>query len=323
MADDNAPVLGWPLDPGERGREVWYGLVGPRDGSVAFWYRYTLLSTVDGRREGRLWAALTDREADASTFVSEAVDLEAVDATAEPFSLRVGTGELRSSSARGAVDEVSWDLSYDPDPYSFTPLRSERLTDLLARAAGTGKHWSRNEAVTVDGEVTVGDRTVRFEGAPGHQGHTLGSDPPEAWTWVQCNGLEDPSVAVECLNLDGSVSMCLCRDGTVHELNRVHHVLSPWHIRTEGNEVGSWRLEGRGDGVDLAVTVEADEDHWQRVAYCAPDERLRYNARCSVSSVTLSYEVDDESRRLTSDAGRAEWVGVDRPIPGEYRPVWE
>jgi hypothetical protein len=117
--------------------------------------------------------------------------------------------------------------------------------------------------------------------------------------------------------------MCLRRDGTVHELNRVHHVLSPWHIRTEGNEVGSWRFEGRGDGVDLAVTVEADEDHWQRVAYCAPDETLRYNAHCSVSSVTLSYEVDDESRRLTSDAGRAEWVGVDRPIPGEYRPVWE
>ena len=54
MADDNPPVLGWPLDPGERGREVWYGLVGSRDGSVAFWYRYTLLSTVDGRREGRL-----------------------------------------------------------------------------------------------------------------------------------------------------------------------------------------------------------------------------------------------------------------------------
>jgi len=37
----------------------------------------------------------------------------------------------------------------------------------------------------------------------------------------------------------------------------------------------------------------------------------------------LSYEVDDEPRRLTSDAARAGWVGVGRPIPGEYRPLWE
>jgi hypothetical protein len=323
MPDDNDPVLDWPVPAGERGREVWYGLVGPADGSVAFWFRYTLLSTVGGRREGRLWAALTDRAGGGSTFVSEAVDLDAVETATEPFCLGIGDGELTSGSARGSVGDVDWELSYEPDDYAFTPLRSRRLTDLLSRVAGTGRHWSRNESVRMTGEVGVGDRTVRFEDVPGHQGHTIGSEPPEEWTWVQCNGFEDPSVAVECLNLDGTLSICLRRNGTVHELNRLHHVLSPRRNRTETNEVGRWTFYGRGDGAVLSATVEADPDHWQRVAYCAPDDSLRYNAHCSVSTVTLRYRADDERRALTSDAGRAEWVSVEPPVPGEYRPTWE
>lgn len=318
--DRNAPVLDWPLAEGEPGREVWYGLVGPRDGSAAFWYRYTLLSRTDGYREGRLWAALTDREG-ASTFASESFGFGEVRPSGEPFSLTVGPGELTSSSAEGEVGEVSWDLAYEPDDYTFTPLRSRRLTDLLSAVAGTGKHWSRNESLRVDGEVTVGDRTVEFDGAPGHQGHTLGSDPPEEWTWVQCNAFGDESVALEALNLDGNLSVCLRRDGGVHALNRVHHVLL--NNGTDHLAPGEWRFHAEGDGVELTASVEADPDHYQRVAYCAPDGSLRYNAHCSVSSVSLSYEVGARRNSVESEAGRAEWVGTEPPVAGSYGPEWE
>ena len=96
--EDNDPALDWPLPAGEPGREVWYSLVSPTDGSVAFWYRYTLLSTESGRQEGRLWAALTDREdPDRSTFVTRSVPSDEVRARGGPFSLTVDDAELTSS----------------------------------------------------------------------------------------------------------------------------------------------------------------------------------------------------------------------------------
>jgi hypothetical protein len=329
--EDNDPVLDWPLAVGDPGREVWYSLVSPGDGSVAFWYRYTLLSTTGGRQEGRLWAALTDREdPDRSVFVSRAVPPADVRAASDPFSLTIDDAELTSSSAVGSIPldgdgEVAWDLAYDPDPYSFTPLRSERLTDLLARTVGTGKHWSANEAVRMDGEVTVGDRTVAFEDAPGHQGHTLGTSPPESWTWIQCNDFEDRSVVLEALDIDGTLSVCLRRDGQVHALNRLKHVVGPGANRTEHDEPGFWRFAGSGEGVDLRVTVRAPEDvKWQTVSYMAPDESLRYNAHCSLADVTLTYTVDGgDPVTLESSAGRAEWVGAEPPLPGyDYPPEW-
>lgn len=326
--DPNNPVLEWPLREGEPGREVWYSLVSPRDGSVAFWYRYTLLSTEGGRREGRLWAALTDREDPASsTFVSESFDIGDVWVDSEPFELTVGDGVLTSTSATGDLDGVSWALEYEPDTYAFTPLRSETLTDLLSRTIGTGKHWSRNESVFMSGEVTVGDRTIELEDAPGHQGHTLSSNPPDEWTWVQCNDFEeDDSAVLEALRLDDKLSLCFRVDGEVYPLNRLKYVLpqSPSANTTDHDEVGHWRFRGEGEGVELQATVEADPEHWQRVAYMVPDDTLRYNAHCSLSDLTVTYaKADGETTTITSDAARAEWVGLEPPVEGDYRPDWE
>jgi hypothetical protein len=330
--EDNDPVLDWPLPVGEPGREVWYSLVSPTDGSVAFWYRYTLLSTEGGRQGGRLWAALTDREnPDRSTFITRSVPFDGVRARGAPFSLTIDDAELTSSSAVGSIPlagdggEVAWDLSYDPDPYSFTPLRSELLTDLLSTVAGTGKHWSANEGVRMDGEVTVGDRVIDFEDAPGHQGHTLGSSPPDSWTWIQCNEFTDRSVVLEALDIDGTLSICLRRDGEVHALNQLKHVVGPKSNRTAHDEPGLWRFSGGGEGVDIQVTVRAPEEvKWQTVSYMAPDETLRYNAHCSLADVTLTYTLaNEEPVTLESSAGRAEWVGTEPPLPDrDYPPEW-
>jgi hypothetical protein len=328
QSDPNEPDIDWPLDVGEPGREVWYSLVSPRDASVAFWHRYTLLSTEGGHQEGRLWAALTDREnPDESTFVSESFAFEDVWPDSDPFELAIGDGVLTSSSATGEVGDISWDLEYDPDTYAFTPLRSATLTDILSRTVGTGKHWSRNGSVFMDGEITVGDRTIDLDEAPGHQGHTVSSrSPPEEWTWVQCNDFADEETAVlEALRLDDKLSLCFRVDSEVYPLNRLKHVVpaSPWANEIEHDEVGHWRFRGEGEGIELQVTVESPEDHWQKVAYMVPDDSLRYNAHCSLSDVTVTYRKDGESARtITSDAARAEWVSDEPPLEGEYKPDW-
>jgi hypothetical protein len=326
--EPNAPVHDWPLPSGEPGREVWYSLVSPPDASVALWYRYTLLSTRGGYREGRLWAAVTDRENPAdSTFASASVDLDDVDTTADPFALHIGDGHLTSSSAAGHVEDISWTLDYDPDVYAFTPLRSERLTDLLYQVAGTGKHWSRNQSVSMSGEMTVGDRTIDIEDGPGHQGHTVTQvTPPEDWTWVQCNDFaENDSAVLEALRLDDKLSVCFRIDGEVYPLNRVTdvHPLSPAANSLEHDEVGRWQFAAAGEGVELRATVTAHPDCWQHVTYKIPDDSLRYNAHCSLADLTVTYSRDGgRVDSLTSDAARAEWVGTAPPREGQYRPDW-
>lgn len=328
VADPNVAHFEWPVATGDPAREVWYSLVSPRDSSLAFWYRYTLLSTERGYQEGRLWAALTDREnPEESTFVTRAVGFDDIETGREPFSLSIGDGELTSSSARGSIEDVSWELSYEPDTFVFTPLRSQLLTDLLSRAIGTGKHWSRNESVFMSGEVTVGDRSIDLSNAPGHQGHTVSfSSPPEDWTWVQCNDFEENDSAVlEALRLDDKLSVCFRIDGEAYPLNRVHHIhpLSPRANSIEHDEVGNWRFSAAGEGIDLSVEVESP-DHWQYVTYKVPDDSLRYNAHCSLSDVTVTYSRDGESpTTLTSSAGRAEWVSDRPPREGEYAPDWD
>lgn len=327
--EPNDPVHDWPLEAGEPGREVYYSLVSPADSSVAFWYRYTLLSTEDGYQEGRLWAALTDREdPSASRFVSRSVDPAAVGIGTDPFSLQIDDSTITASSATGTIDDVEWDLSYEPDDFAFTPLRSQRLTNLLYKVAGTGKHWSRNGSVAMTGEVTIGDRTIELKDAPGHQGHTVTQvTPPDDWTWVQCNDFdENDSAVLEALRLDDKLSLCFRIDGEVYPLNRVKHILpqSPWANETAHDEVGNWEFSGKGEGVDLRVTVESPDDCWQHVAYKVPDDTLRYNAHCSLSNITVTYSRDGEGMQtLTSDAARAEWVETAPPRDGTYRPTWD
>lgn len=322
---DNVAWFDWPLDPGQQGREVWYGLVTHRERPVALWIRYTLVATAGGM-EPRLWAAVTDGECpDRSRFETVRTTPEGTTTAVEPFRLDFGDrGMLRDDAARGTVADIEWDLTYDPDSVTFTPLRSRRITDLAARVLGTGHHWSVNQSVRMSGRLRVGDRTVEFTDAPGHQGHTVGRSVPDEWRWVHCNGFAADGLVVEALDLGGKVSICLRRDGQTHRLNRVHHVVGPRGNRTTDAAPGRWSFEGRGDGAEVRVTVTADEDHWQRAAYPCPDGSRRYNAHCSLSRVELAYRIENGGwsawETATSDRGRAEWASTEPPVPGEYRP---
>ncbi|MFW5929398.1 MAG: hypothetical protein ACOCT0_03145, partial [Halobacteriota archaeon] len=171
----NDPYFDWPLDEGERGREVWYSLVTHQDGDRAFWYRYTLLSTDSGHQEGRVWAGYTDREQpERSFFTTERHPLDAV-GLSTPFEYEVDGCRLTSTSASGELDDgTRWDFEYEEDDFTFTPLRSKKLTDAAERLLGSGRHWSYNQSISIDGELQVGGETVEFDSAPGHQGHTVG-----------------------------------------------------------------------------------------------------------------------------------------------------
>ncbi|MFB6180110.1 MAG: hypothetical protein ABEI77_10355 [Halorientalis sp.] len=327
----NVPVFDWPLDPGSPGREVWYGFATAQDRPLALWYRYTLVSTMGDHQEARCWVAVSDGAGRLSTFGTHAVPLGQVTIQHTPFEIAVGTaGTIRDGRVTGRVETgpgtVSWDLQHDPDAVTFTPLRSPVLTDLASRVLGTGHHWSVNQSVRVSGTITVGDERIEVSNGTGHQGHTVGRSTPDRWHWVHCNGFGDDHLAVEALDLDGTLSVCLRTAERTHQLNRVSHLAGPFSNRTVDSSPGTWTFLGRGDGAQVRCRVAADSAHWQRAAYRCPDDSRRYNAHCSLSYVELEYRTNDADgwsdwQQATSDTGRAEWVDSEPPIDGQYLPA--
>ena len=325
----NEPHFDWALGEGERGREVWYSLVTPPEHDLAFWYRYTLLSTDSGHQEARLWAGLTRKDGEdfltTRRYPTDDVALEA------PFSLSFGDAELTDSSARGALEtdiaDVSWEFEYEPDDVTFTPLRSKKLTDFAERFLGSGRHWSANQSVAMDGTLEVDGETYAVEGAPGHQGHTVGETSPEGWSWLHCNSFDEDAV-IEILNVEGKTSLCFRLDGDVYMLNRLKDVVGPLANETVEKNPGNWRVRTKGEGVRLDVRVGVtDDDKWRKAAYLTPDDTSRYVAHSSLSSVEVVYRLRDgdgwtDRRKAESDAGRAEWAGKTPPVgeAGEYTP---
>jgi hypothetical protein len=315
MDSRNAKVSSWPASPA---REVWYGYVG--DELRVLWYRYTLLSVENGR-EARLWAGYTEYDGP-SRIISQGFGTGAVTTSNRPFSLDIAGNELTDGSAGGSLDEIDWDLTWMPDVVGFTPLRSRLLTGAVDRVSGTGYHESVNEAMRVDGTVTVDGEEHEFTNAAGNQGHTVSATPPTEWRWVQCGTFPDPTVSIEALSIDGRLSICFRHDGQVYLLNRVQHLVGPFANVTEYDRPGHWSFRAAGEGVQLSAMVRADPEQWQRVCYRTPDGK-RYNAHCPLSTVRLKYSYDDQARTIESSGGRAEWVGTEPPIGGEYQGVEE
>ena len=328
--EPNRAVLEWPLGRGDVGREVWYLLATTADGEVAFWYHVEFVSTGD-RQLGRSLAAVTTRDGTVR-FASQAVDPANTRFETRPFRLQTASERITSRAAAGTINdevETSWELTFDPDTYAFTPLRSHRLTRLLSNTIGTGRHWSRNQSVLMDGTVTVSDTTYQFESAPGHQGHTVSWRRPSAHTWLHCNdfdtsGSRADDVTLEALQYDDLLSVCLRLDGEVYAFNRVLNVLpyGPFANTVERNEVGEWRFRaGRSDA--LRVSVEADEDCWVRTTQFDPEGGLHYDAHCPFATVSLTYTIGDDWATVSSDTARVEWVRDSPPVDGEYAPSWD
>ncbi|MDY6779078.1 MAG: hypothetical protein SV760_00715, partial [Halobacteria archaeon] len=237
-----------------------------------------------------------------------------------------GDASLTSDSAEGSIDspvgDVSWDLSYEPDDVTFTPLRSRRITDIAVALLGAGRHWSFNESVAMDGTLELGDETVELEGAPGHQGHTVGTNVPESWSWVHCNSFDDETAVLEALEIEGKLSVCFRHDGEVHMINRLHHVVGPLFNKSTANDVGEWRFLAKGDGVKLEAEVSVEPGKWRHAAYLTPDDTTRYVAHCSLADIRVKYQVKQggdwsEPRVVESNAGRAEWSDVTPPAGDE------
>lgn len=99
---------------------------------------------------------------------------------------------LTPASASGAVDDVSWDLTYDPgetrlDP---VPLPAKVLHPFDLQLAGRPRSQ-------FTGSIEVAGETFTLIDARGTLNHYWGRRLPDAWVWVSADGIGDRDGVVE------------------------------------------------------------------------------------------------------------------------------
>ena len=327
-----ANALVWDGSPGHY--EVYYLSATDAGTGVGLWIRYTMVAPQAGDPTCSLWLMAMDPRGDGDgRLLARKATLPARDlqATADPFSLRIGDAVLDDGGMRGAIEDVAWDLRWESRLPAY-----EHVHPLLRRAKIAKTVLVLPHAdLEVTGTVSLAGRTLELNGARGGQAHLWGSKHAARWAWVHCNDLhhEDGTPADDSF-LD-AVSVFVPRLGREvgpstpvvgRFLDADFHSTSPWRVLRNSSRFGvtGWDMDAVDGRRRVHVEIEAPRDLLVGVTYHDPDGALAYCYNTEVASLRLS--IFDRTGRastgwtrrahLISD-GRAHFEYAQRePIPG-------
>ncbi len=196
--------------------EVWYfklnlvGPSGPGTKSPALWLRFTTLSMQGGlKRVAEVWGIFFEPDAAGNVNKIAVKNTAKLSAPGMMENGKLSLGALQYSGTgqvsiedsvfganftRGSVvsrsSEISWDLSFEPNEFTFFHVPTA-LTKLKLSKSTVCKP---NVNVTFFGSFTVnGKRYECGTGAPGCQGHIWGTRYAHDWAWAHCNSFETKS----------------------------------------------------------------------------------------------------------------------------------
>jgi hypothetical protein len=265
-------ALRWDGAPGHY--EVHYLSATDRRTGVGLWIRYTMLAPL-GAAEATcaLWfMAMDPKDPAASVARKRTLPIASLQASEEPFELRLGDATLTDRGMAGGFEDVRWDLEWDPGAAGY-----EHVAPMLQRARIAKTVLVLPHAdLAVRGTVAMAGRELTLDGARGGQAHLWGSKHAARWAWVHCNDLE---------TLEGEPRPGAFVDGVSVVVPRF------------GREVGpSTPVVGRFGGADFLAT--------------SPRSVLRAPSRFTVTS--WDFEVRAGSRRLVAEVTvrREDLVGV-------------
>jgi len=187
----------WRGEPGFF--EIWFLVVFDPQGRRAWWLRYTTFAPAaggPGAPRATLWAAAFEARAAIPALVGKRIlPLTAYEAPAAgPFRVRLGDAEITNGSAHGALvatgHRLAWDLRFEP-----RPGEASRAPHLLARLPLPTQVSHANDAVSVDGWVTLDGVRIVLSGASAVQKHIWGTRRVEELFWLYCPGFSGDPVA--------------------------------------------------------------------------------------------------------------------------------
>jgi hypothetical protein len=280
MSVVDANQMRWQFQRGHY--EVWYCTVSHLGSHTGFWIRYTLEAPDEGHGEpfAQLWFGRFDGERPERSFgFNKKLDIgglrvegPAAAAGATPFRVRIGDGELTSSSARGHLGgeghEASWELLWTPSErvhhHLPAPMYKTSFADTLVLSPSLN--------VAARGHITVDGERYPLDGDPMCQTHVWGRKHAYSWAWSHCNAFEgDRGAALETLTvrlrrgpvvLPKLTLMSLYLDGG--EPPEVHF-RELWQLPLARSEYGTGRYQLHAANAQWKVEAELS---------CRPDDMV-------------------------------------------------
>jgi len=271
----------WQGEPGHY--EAWHLRTADPGSAASAWIRLGFtapLADLAGEALAEVW--FVGRDADAALYARrETFPIDRLQTGAGGFPITLGECMLEASSARGAVDEAAWDLTWDSEAgvMGWGGDGRGRRSELVAT----------QPAIRVTGTVTIGDSRLSVQGWPAHQLHAWGGRHAEASARVHCNEFAEVGDFVEVLSR---------RQG--HRLGRPSPLVS----------MGAARIDGtRFDVHDAARGVASRADFGpERYAFAVRGGRttLQGEVRSTVADlVGVVYRDPDGGRVYAYHADRA------------------
>lgn len=258
-------------------------------GGRAVWIRQTALKRPGAPARGTVWATVFDTSAGAPVARRETFDEPVQDPGPQAWA-RFGGAEIGPGAARGALDPVTWNLTWRADAEPGPYLPSAALYD---RPFPKSNGIALVPAGRFDGTLEVAGETWDLVGWPGMAGHNWGADHAAHWVWIHAAGLPDRGGA-------GWIDLILARV-------KLGPVLTPWIVSgamcVDGvrQRLGGPTARFRGFAADIAddrvdvrlpggVRVEVAGDPACTVGwdYAAPHGPGRAVRNCSVADGTLT-----------------------------------
>jgi hypothetical protein len=298
----NLNALRWDGRPGHY--EVYYLSLTDRGSGWGIWLRYTMVAPTDGgHATASLWLMAMPPAGEGPPVGRKATrPADALHATADPFSLRIGDAVLGERGAEGAFEDVAWSLSWSPDGRP-----AEHVHPLLQRARVAKSVLVLPQPdLAVTGTVRVGERTLTLEGARGGQAHIWGSKHASRWAWVHCNDLETTDGRPALGDYVDGVSVFVPRFGrelgpSTPVVGRIdgREFRSTGPLRVAGNgsrfALAGWDLEARDGDRKLLIDVDAPRQALVGVTYHDPDGELAYCYNSEVASLRCRVHERDRS----------------------------
>jgi hypothetical protein len=326
-------ALRWDGGPGHY--EVYYlTLTDPRTG-VGVWIRYTMVAPLPDTGEPAscaLWFLAMDPRPESPPTVARKATfgIEQLEATREPFGLRLADAILTDEVMAGSFDDVSWELRWAPAPKPYEPVHPLLQRLGVAKTVLVLPHAH----VAIEGTVTLpSGESLALEGVRGGQAHLWGSKHASSWAWVHCNDFTSTEGTPVDAFIDG-VSVTVPRMGrevgpntpVVARIDGAEfRSTSPLRILRNESRYGldGWHFEATDGALRLVGEVEPVREQLAGVTYHDPDGELAYCYNSETASMRL--EVHERARRSGGwrplrtllSAGRAHYeVGRRDPVPG-------
>lgn len=314
MAEPN--TLRWNRRPGHY--EVYYVTLTDPASGIGIWVRYTLEAPLAGDASCALWfAAMAPAGQSRVTARKQTLPIAELSFEREPFRLQIGAAELTDTSASGAFEDVSWDLSwapgraYEPVPALLRPFAST----VLVLAHG-------DTAVT--GRCEFAGRTLELAGARGGQTHLWGTKHAQSWSWARCSDFRTESGEPVADTFIDGVSAYVRRFGRelgpaillAGRIDGQDFRASTMRSRTSTFGLEGWRFTATVGGRKLVAEIEPDRNLLAGVTYHDPDGEPAYCYNSEAASIRL--EVHDgggRSRTLVGQGCAHFEYGQREPLP--------